>query len=245
MFELTVSIAMEKHQYIDELDQMLSAEIKRDGGVSAKVSHGGRSSFAFAIPMQKKEYYKSKIFDHIVFIIIDDYKFNFFKESIRPYARDVIFLPFLKAISIFDADADREFISEQIEFNGEILVDSFYFFKLQPLIFRWERTANIINQNQILQSRSSMIEVLKYLTEISDSIAGETNIVVGKNQLMLKSPMAYKRFRRNYDGQIGFFTELIKLNPSKINISGKGSDEFDDVIDTVSKIFTDKIFTIN
>lgn len=246
MFELTISTTSDKQQYIAALEQLLSAEIKSDAGLTAKINHGGRSSFVLAVPMQKKEYYKSKVLEHIVFMIIDDYKFNFFKEAIKPYEENVIFLPFLKAISIFDADADKEFIASQIELKGEILVDSFYFFKLQPLRARWQRTATIISQNQILQSKSSMIEVLKYLTEMSECVTAETSIVVGKKQILLKCPLSSKSFRRNNDGLIGFFTELIKLNPNKINLKYIGEDDDgDDVVETVSKIFSDKIFTIN
>ncbi len=247
MFELMVSTVFEKQDYISDLFKKLGSEIKKDGGIAAMQNHSGRSSFALAVPSRKKEYYKSKILEHIIFMIIDDYKFNYFKESIAVYDNEVIFESFLKAISIFDAEADKEYIKNQIELKGEILVDSFYFFKLMPLRSKWKRTADIINQNQILKSKSSMLEVLKYLTAMSENFSMETNIVLSKKQIKLTSLSKCKRFKRNFSGISLFMTEMIKLNPVKINLKQDAEEKFDsdEVADMLSKIFDDKIYLTN
>ena len=69
----------------------------------------------------------------IIFMIIDDYKFNFYKENLLLIKQNIVSQSFLKAISIFDSEMDGEFIKDQIELKNEILVDSFYNFKLRKL----------------------------------------------------------------------------------------------------------------
>lgn len=246
MFELTVSTSVDKQKYTLQLFKKLEAEIKKDGGITAIQNFGGRSSVAMAVPMRKKEYYKSKVLEHVTNMIIDDYKYNFYKDNIVLNDNNVVFECFLKAISIFDSEADKEFIKNQIELSGEILVDSFYFFKLAPLRTRWKRTADIINQNQILQSKNSMLEVLRYLITMSENFAMETHIVVSKNQIHLKTLKANKSFKRSFDGLSNFLTEIVKLNPARINLTNSDETDSDDEIkEMLIKIFNDKIYLSN
>lgn len=244
MFELMVSISDDKSAFIDELHQKLGSEIKRDGGIIVKQNYDGRASLALAVQRQKREYYKSKILDEIIFVIIDEYKFNFYKNSLQFFSENVVCQSFLKAISIFDAEIDREVIKKMIEFKAEILVDSFYYFKLQSLRNRWQKTASIINQNQILTSQNSMIGVLKYLTMTSENFMMTTDVVIGKQQIKIKSYSNQKIYRRNFEGHSNFLTEIVRLNPVKINLKVVKGFEKDQMIDLLGEIFPDKIYFI-
>ena len=71
MFELSISTLVTKQIYLQELYEKLKDEIKCDNGVAIKQNNYGRSYLAIAVPENKKEYYKSKILEHIIFMIID------------------------------------------------------------------------------------------------------------------------------------------------------------------------------
>ena len=246
MFELSVSTTVDKQNYISELYKRLFYEVKRDSGIVIKQNYRGRSYFAIAINDNKKEYYKSKILDYIIFMIIDDYKFNYYKENLHTDNSGIVTQAFLKAISIFDADIDKEFIKNQIELSFEVLVDSLFFFKLQLLKNRWKKTAEIINQNQVLTSTSSMVEVMKYLSAISNNQVASTEIFLGKKQMKIKNYTFSKCFKRDNLGKSSFLTELIRLNPLKINLKiQRGSDENDELYALLNKIFDDKIYVIS
>ena len=245
MFELSISTISEKQHYINEIYEKLNLEIKRDLGISIKYNFGGRSYYSIAVPEDKKEYYKSKIISHIIFMIIDDYKFNYFKENLLLIGQNIISQSFLKAISIFDSEIDGEFIKSQIELKSEILVDSFFYFKLRPLIERWKKTALIINQNQILSSNQSMIEVLKYLTMSSENYLVTAEIFIEKKHIKFKNYLKSKSFKRNFEGYSNFFTEVVRLNPIKINLKTVAGEEQSDVVSLLSQIFTDKLYLIN
>lgn len=244
MFELMVSISQDKSKFIENLHSKLCGEIKRDNGIAVKQNFDGRASLAIAVPKQKKEYYKSKILDEIIFIIIDEYKFNYYRENLQIFGQNVVCQSFLKAISIFDAELDREIIKREIELKGEILVDSFYYFKLQKLVARWQKTANIINQNQILGSQNSMIGVLKYLTMTSENFMVTTEVVIGKKQIKIKSFSNQKCFFRNFEGHSDFLTEIVRLNPVKINLKVVRGFEQDNIISLLEEIFPDKIYFV-
>ena len=245
MFELSISTSFSKQHYIQELYKKLKDEIKIDKGVAIKQNSFGRSYVAIAVPEKKKEYYKSKILNYIVFMIIDDYKFNFFKENLELVEQNIISQSFLKAISIFDSEIDSDIIKRQVEFKGEILVDSFFHFKLQALRDRRTKTASVINQNQVLYSSESMIEVLKYLTISSDNYLVTANIVVGKRKIKFEQFSGTKSFKRNFEGHSDFLTEIVKLNPVKINLTKHEIENDDYVVKLLNDIFTDKIYFLN
>ena len=245
MFELSISTTLCKQHYIQELYDKLKDEIKNDKGLAIKQNFFGRSYFAIAVPDKKKEFYKSKILDFIVFMIIDDYKFNFFKENLQLVEQNIISQSFLKAISIFDSEIDTEIIKRQIEMKNEVLVDSFYYFKLGSLKSRWIKTATIINQNQVLYSSESTIEVLKYLTLSSDNYLITANVIIGRKNIKVKQYSGTKCFKRDFDGYSNFFTEIVRLNPVKINLKKLEIKNDDVVVKLLNDIFTDKIYYLN
>ena len=238
MFELTISTSLDKQAYITKLYKKLAPEIKNISGVAIKENYRGRSYFSLAVDKTQKDYFISKILDEIVFIIIDDYKFNFFREKLEASQENIILKSFLMAISIFDADADRDYIIKQIDMSGNILIDSLFYFKLQELRNRWQKTVDIILFNQIIKNRSSMLEVLKYLTTMSESVIETADVVISKNQQKLKQFDKTKNYKNNFSGLSEFLTEMIELNPAKINL--RVSDEREsEVVQVLEKIFYD------
>ena len=246
MFEITLSIKADAQNYFCDIYKRLYGEVKKDSGILIKQNYRGRCFLAFALREDKKEYYKAKILDEVVMIVIDYYKYEYFKECLMTGVNDFLTYPFLKAISVFDAEFDKEIIKKDIEFSGEILIDSLYHFKLQPLKNRWRKTVEIINQNHILSSKNSMIEVIKYLTEVSDSLVMQTEIQICPKQIKMKNFCSSKCFKRDFEGSSRFLTEIIKLNPHKINLKCHSTiDDNDEIYFTLTKIFDDKIYVLS
>lgn len=246
MFELTLSTTIDKQVYLGNFFSMLCKEIRQDEGVIVKQNNNGRAYLALAVDDNKKDYYKSKILDYILYMIVDDYKYNFYKETLGENSESVIFESFLKAISIFDADNDKDIIKSQIHLSGEILIDSFFYFKLQLLRSRWERTACIISQNNVLQTTTSMLDILRYLTAVSDSGIVLADVCFCKKQITLKTFQGIKRYKSNFKGISDFFAEIVKLNPSKINVKTTATKEtHQSTKEMLIHIFGDKIYLIN
>lgn len=246
MFELTISLTTNKQHYINKLFKQLEPEVKRCSGIVLKQNYAGRCYFSFAVENFHKEYFKAKILDFVVFVVGDDYKYNFYLDSLKGESSNLLFESFLKAISIFDADADREIVKSLIDFSGEILIDSFYYFKLQMLRNRWQKTADIINANKILSNKSAMLDVLKYLTTMSDNLVVKTDVNITSKQIRLKNYAFTKCFKKTEAGQSDFLAEIVTLNPSKINLklSESEDEQNSQIVNVLSELFTDKIYLL-
>lgn len=246
MFELTLSISMTKQKYLLNLQKKLIEEAGEQFGIIVCHNFSGRSCLAIATDDSKKEYLKAKVLNGILDIIISEYKYSYFKEQLLIDSSSLLIKPFLKAISIFDADSDFEIIKREIDLSGEVLIDSFFYFKLQGLRQRWEKTANVILKNGIANSESSMVQVIKYLTDSSENFTLVANVKVGEKRLQIKNYQGIMNFKNTEDGLAKFLTEIISLNPLKINLT-KNFIENDQskICELLSEIFGEKIYIQN
>jgi len=246
MFELTLSIDLGKQKYLYDFQKKLTKDLDDQYAVLVCHNENGRSYLAIAVSDNKKEYLKAKVLCGITDIIVNVYKYNYFKEKIAAFSSNLLTLPFLRAISIFDADSDYEIIKKEIVFDGEILIDSFFYFKLQFLQNRWAKTAEIIFKNGISESESSMIQILKYLTENCENFTLVANVFLSENKLKIKNFKGIKHYKNDKNGASKFLTEIISLNPLKINLT-KDFDEFEKnkIFEILSEIFGEKIYIQN
>ena len=185
MFELTLSTTIDRQVYLSRVYSKLDGEIRQDAGVVTKQNNNGRAYLVLAVDESKKEYYKAKILEYIVFMIVDDYKYKFFKENLVSNEDSEIYGAFLKSVTTFDRECDKELIMGQIELAGEVLIDSLFYFKLSALKSRWQKIVEIINQNHITSKTAMMNDVLKYLLAVSDGEIASAEIVISPKTLSI------------------------------------------------------------
>ena len=243
MFELTLCLPVDMQKHICEFFKSIEKEIKKDLGIIVKQNMFGKSYLAIAVSDERKELLKSLVLDFVLKVIINEYKYSFFKNNITIMKPTKTTEAFLMAVSFFDLELDKEVISSLLEFKNEIVIDSFYYFKLQGLRDRWQRTAGIINQNGIMQSEKSIIEVLKYLCAVSDNNSVLVNLMFNKGKIELKNYSKAKKFTCDFNGISKLYAEIIKLNPMKINIKVDNDETvFNEITKTLSSMFEDKIY---
>lgn len=245
MFELTLCLDFRRQKYIRDFFCLIRDEIKKDGGIIIKHNSDGKSYLSLAVEDIKMEYIKSKVLDFVTQIIEDEFKYEFFKNNLIIPNQEMLTEAFLRAISGFDEDIDKEIISHLIDFNGEIVVESLFYFKLQGLVLKWQKTADIINQNLIMYSDNSMSEVLRYLCAVSDNKSVSVEVVLTDSKLELRNCLCSKQFGKSTEGISRLFSEIIKLNPLKINIKECECQlGFDKLKDALMKVFNDKIYFV-
>jgi hypothetical protein len=83
VFELTLCLACERQKFISSFFKQIEKDIKKDGGILVKQNYGGKSYLAIAVVDEKKDYLKSLILDFVLKVVIEDFKYNFFKEHIN------------------------------------------------------------------------------------------------------------------------------------------------------------------
>lgn len=240
MFELTISTALADGDYISRCYNKLKCEMKSNSCIIQKMNHYERSCLSFAIKEELKDYYIAKILDEILFIITDKYKFEFFKTRLENECQNVLFQSFLKAICIFDADSDKEIVAKNIDFSGNILIDSLYNFKLFELRKKWQKTIDLILFNDIHKQNASMLDIMKYLTAVSEPNSQNAEIELSNKNIKIKAFEKIKNYKNDFLGLSNFLSEIIELNPAKIII--KHTDESGrEAVSMLCKIFYDKI----
>ena len=245
MFELTLCLSFERQRYLSEFYKLISPIVKGDSGIIIKHNSCGKSYLSLAVSEDKKEYIKAKVLDFVTKVIENDFKYNFFKEQIIIGSENELNEAFFRSISTFDEEIEKDIISQNIEFSGEIVIESLFYFKLQFLLLRWKKTAEIINQNLIMKCNNSLIEVLRYLCAISENNSVFIDLNFSEKQIELKNFLCHKRFKFNSSGISKMYEEIIKLNPIKINIKDKDNfAESYDITTTLLKVFNDKIYFV-
>ena len=246
MFELTLSIKLEKQKFLLDFQKKLANELGENFATIISHNDEGRCHLAIACEQSKKEYIKAKVLSGVLEIILSAYKFEYFKEALFFESSNFMSMPFLKAISIFDADSDYEIIKKEIILSGEILIDSFFHFKLQGLKDRWEKTAIIILKNGIVHSESAMIEVIKYLTSCSENYSLVANVELSHDKFEIKNYNETKIYVASNEGMAKFLSEIISLNPLKINLTlSYEIDENNKICKILNDIFGEKIYMQN
>ena len=85
-----------------------------------------------------------------------------------------------------------------------------------------------------------MIEILKYLTTMSDNVVSIADVEISKSKLKVKRQDKIKNFKNNFLGLSNFLTEIIEMNPAKINLN-LSDESGDEIVEVLTKIFYDKI----
>ena len=246
MFELTLCLNYERQKYLSEFYKQIASSIKKNAGVITKHNSGGKSYLVIAAAESQKEFLKAKILEFILQVIKKEYKYFYLKENIEVKSKDEITEAFFSAITNFDEEIDRGIIQENIDLSGEIVLESFYYFKLQPLRDRWQKTAKIINNNLIMANFQAILEVLYYLCDTSENYASCLNITFFDEKIELVNSNKSKYFKKDFEGKSNFYAEIIKLNPLKINVldGEKESSFFEEATSTLVRVFHDKIYFI-
>lgn len=225
MFEITISTSKTKYKDIDFIFNLLKSKIKLIKGIIVSEEFDGRVKIAIAVPEDKKDYALGLIFDAISEAIIRDYKYEFLKNNIKIHSCEkVIESSFIKALSLYDKTTDKDFIKKELKPTSEILIDSFYHFRLWELEKRWKNVAELMSENaSYLFMSGSFMDLMKFLVLSSDCEAGEVHIFKGEGNICCSEKDGKELFNMIYidkdeNSLINILSELISLAPEKIVI---------------------------
>lgn len=245
MFELTLCVSFERQKYISKFYKTMLSSVRNDSGIIIKHNSEGKSYLSIAVSDEKKEYIKSKALDFVLEVIQKEFKYNYFKDNLNIVEKNSLTEAFLNAITCFDEEIDKEEIKKKINFSGEIVIESLFYFKLQELVSRWRKTVEIINHNLIMNSDPMMCEVLRYLCAVSENNSVFVDLKFSNKQIILKNFVCNKKFKKTEEGVSSLFAEIIRLNPTKINITeSENNSDFGEITSTLLKVFNDKIYFV-
>ena len=222
MYELTVSTSKAKSSDINFLVNKLRQPLKTLRGIMVCEESDSRVNLAIAVDDNKKDYALGVIFDAVCEVIIRSYKYDFLKKNLQiNIASPVTECAFIRALTMFDKQNDKQLIKKHLKPNGQILLDSLYHFRLWELEKRWKDTADIVSQNSsYLLAQGSFMELMRFLIMTNESETGEVHVKTQDNRIFacLKEGKELFTFdyKENDDNNIKVLSELICLAPEKI-----------------------------
>lgn len=249
MFELTISTAKSRYKDIDFMHTLLKSKIKSMKGIMVSEEVDGRAKLAVAVSKDKKDVVLALIFDAIAETIIHSYKFDFFRRHMQLQTNNKLLEnAFIKALSVYDKNSDKEYIKKQLLVSDEILIDSFYNFRLWELEKRWKNIAELMSENaSYLSMNGSLADLMKFLVFSNECETGEVHLRKGEGSVFCGDSAGKELFNMMYDGsdemsKINILTELISLSPEKIIIHKELENS--DLANEIVNIFDSRVSVI-
>ena len=207
----------------------------------------GRPSISLAVPKKQQDFFKSFVLELISEVVVMDYKYEYLKSHLScPIASEVIWTSFLKSLTVFDKQTDKDLIKKNLHIDDEILIDSAYNFSLWTLRDRWREIASLVRENlNGLVSRDSLIELMRFLIYASDMEADTVFVKNCKNDtfVMINESKIAKNlcfFEENANRDMRVLSELVCLCPREIVLE-LDSEKDQNLIENISQIFGEKV----
>ncbi len=250
MYELTISNQKEKLKFMEFAYEKLKPHVENSKGLIVFESVGDRSNISLAVPNNQKSFYKAFTLELVSEIMVMDYKYDYLKNHLSSKIENQgLWIGFLKALTVFDKQTDKELVKKNLSFENEILIDSAYHFKMWELLARWKEITELVSENLAsLAAKNSFMDLLRFLIVASDSEADTVYVKNCKNnvKVMINNEKIAKNLcflENDTDVTERIIAELICLNPRQIVIDLP--QDYDKLIDNVNKIFPSKVSVIH
>jgi len=245
MWEFTLNDSSTKTSYINFLYAKLEGKVKFVGGIIIRQTNGTKSSLSLAVPTKQKDYFVLLILELVSEIITLDYKYAYLESRLGPYIKNELTKSaFLKALTIFDKQTDKDLIKKELVLEKELNINSFYNFKLYALRNRWEDICNVIEENiSSIEKADAFSELLKFLIKTSDVNYDEVHLYKKhKNYVILDKQNRPIDVLEPQDSsvEIKAITTLIALCPAKIVLHKNGNNK-EPLYDYIFNLFDDKV----
>ena len=245
MWEFTLNDSSTKTSYINFLYTKLESKVKFVGGIIIRQTNADKTSLSLAVPTKQKDYFVLLILELVSEVITLDYKYDYLESRLGPYIKNELTKSaFLKALTIFDKQTDKDLIKKELVLGKELNINSFYNFKLYALRKRWEDICNVVEDNvSSIEKADAFSELLKFLIKTSDVNYDEVHLYKKhKNYVLLdklNKPIEVLDCH-NSSVEIKAITSLIALCPAKI-VLHKNGDASEPFYDYIFDLFADKV----
>ena len=246
MWEFTLIYNKEKACYIDFIYSKLESQVKFVNGIIIKQNFAGRARISIAVPKKQKDYFVLLLLELVSEVITQDFKYEFLDNNLGlTISNQLTKVAFVKALTVFDKQTDKDLIKKQLIFETELNIDSFYYFKLDELRKRWQEICLLVRDNiGTLQATDSLGDLLKFLIKTSEINFDEVH-VYKKNQNYvitdkLNQPINIISSINHGHNQECTLEDLIALSPAKIILHDEKNTN-EPFFDYIFNLFDDKV----
>lgn len=240
-------ISFEDNKTAEIFKNSIFNEIKSHGGILTTLDSGYLYKVLIALPIIERfkvhNIIKEKIAETILLCIKSKYILSRLDFEINSSPSMQVFL---KALIVFDSDTDKEIITERLNFDDNIVVNSFVNFKLTFLKKKWGELVSLANDNAMyLLSQDSTNELIKFLISNLEYRCYAVNVFSKKdcyflcdnkgetiNDFLIDKTIIYD------DNNL--LVNLVALNPEKIIVHCNNYVK-DNLLNTLYEYFANRI----
>lgn len=220
MWEYSITMDSDKAKIAKHIFNNLKPFVDMVEGVITSYEEMGKINIVLACKKLEKNRLSYHITEIISYVISTFLKEDFLDKSLKFPQKDKLELyTFKKALVSFDRETDRFLINKYLVLEENLILESFFHFKLQPLKEKWQELVKIANDNSTyLLSDDSFLELLKFLIDNIEIASDELNVVIQQEKIFIFD----SNFHQIGDPKInvdefGLVNKILELSPRKIN----------------------------
>lgn len=217
MWEFSIQMDSAKRDMAEFIYSSLKIFIDDFEGVITSFEQGGKISIVIACPKIEKSRLQYHVSDCISKAICIYLKSYFLEQKLKiPQKSDIEIYTFKKALVSFDRETDRFLINKYIVLDKNLVIESFFHFKLQPLKEKWEELVRIANDNSTyLLSDDSFVELLKFLVDNIEFSIDEIGVCFSQNKIDIVDFKGNKIVENV--NEFSLVDNFLLMSPRKIN----------------------------
>ena len=200
----------------------LKCAISQIGGVVTSHSEGEGYSVLVAVKNARREEMERILSRQITQIICTHYKTSFLDKNLCLPSHDKMgVIAFKKALLNFDRETDYYIIQNNLTFDKDLYLESFYQFKLKSLKAKWSELVSLANENRdYLISAEAFNDLLKFLVDNLEICEDNVDIIEENNGYKIYS--TDKQYQNLVLDEEGLICSIIDLSPQKITMYCSG-----------------------
>lgn len=195
------------------------------GGVVTSHNEGQRICVLVAVSSAKRDEMEKLLSRHITQIICNHYKSYFLDKNLSLPSHDKMgTIAFKKALLNFDRETDYYMIQNNLSFDKDLYLESFYQFKLKALKDKWSELVALANENRdYLISAEAFNDLLKFLVDNLDICEDNVDIIEENDGYKIYS--GSKQYQNVVLDEESLISSIIDLSPQKITMYCSGANK--------------------
>jgi len=242
MWEYSITMDSDKARIAKYIYTRLKPDVESVKGVITSYEEMGKINIVLACKKLEKNRLSYHISELISYVVSTFLKEEFLDKNLKFPQKDKLELfTFKKALVSFDRETDRFLINKYLVLEENLILESFFHFKLQPLKEKWQELVKIANDNSTyMLSDDSFLELLKFLIDNIEIASDELNVVFQQEKIMIFD----SDFKQIGDAkaeidEFALVNKILELSPRKINwVSDKK-------IPFIEKVFSKRLLYVS
>ncbi|MDD4815879.1 MAG: hypothetical protein PHQ62_01900 [Clostridia bacterium] len=242
MWEFSITMDSEKSKIAKYIYAKLKPSVEEIKGVITSFEEMGKINIVLACKKLEKTrlcYHVSEVICYVVSTVLKE---EFLDKNLKFPQKDKLELyTFKKALVSFDRETDRFLINKYLVLEENLILESFFHFKLQPLKEKWQELVKIANDNSTyLLSDDSFLELLKFLIDNIEFASDELNVVFQQEKFFVfDSNFKQIGDENSVFDEFALVNKILELSPRKINWA------CDKKIPFIEKVFSKRLLFIS